>query len=214
MMKIIYKKGMVSMTIGALMILSAVGLSSYNAYTDFRAGKVSGDVLDRFSEISSANETDYNDKVDEVPYYVLNPDIEMPETDIDGNKYIGVIEIPEIELRLSVMSNLSDAGLKIAPCRYKGSVYKNNMIIAGHNYRTHFSKIKNLPVGSSVRFYDADGNIFYYTVSDIELIDGGSADEMESGEWDLTLFTCNYGGKSRVTIRCSLAAFGHNEPHL
>jgi sortase A len=27
-------------------------------------------------------------------------------------------------------------------------------------------------------------------------------EEMESDEWDLTLFTCTIGGKSRVTIRC------------
>jgi len=25
---------------------------------------------------------------------------------------------------------------------------------------------------------------------------------MAAGEWDLTLFTCNYSGQSRVTVRC------------
>ena len=25
---------------------------------------------------------------------------------------------------------------------------------------------------------------------------------MESGDWDLTMFTCTIGGKSRVTVRC------------
>lgn len=58
---------------------------------------------------------------------------------IDGIKYIGVLEVPELSLQLPVMSHWSLAGLKIAPGRYKGSVYKRNTIIAGHNYRSHFS---------------------------------------------------------------------------
>ncbi len=27
-------------------------------------------------------------------------------------------------------------------------------------------------------------------------------EEMESGDWDLTLFTCTIGGACRVTVRC------------
>jgi sortase A len=27
---------------------------------------------------------------------------------------------------------------------------------------------------------------------------------MESGDWDLTLFTCTTGGQSRITVRCVL----------
>jgi hypothetical protein len=29
---------------------------------------------------------------------------------------------------------------------------------------------------------------------------------MTDGEYDLTLFTCTYGGKSRVTVRCMEAS--------
>ena len=28
---------------------------------------------------------------------------------------------------------------------------------------------------------------------------------MTSGDWDLTLFTCTYGGQERYTVRCTLA---------
>lgn len=28
---------------------------------------------------------------------------------------------------------------------------------------------------------------------------------MTDAHWDLTLFTCTYGGKSRVTVRCTRA---------
>jgi len=31
-----------------------------------------------------------------------------------------------------------------------------------------------------------------------------AVEEMTAGEWDLTLFTCTLGGRSRVTVRCEL----------
>ena len=47
-----------------------------------------------------------------------------------------------------------------------------------------------------------DGNVFSYEVTLLEILQPNEADEMESGDWDLTLFTCTVGGKSRVTVRC------------
>ena len=29
-----------------------------------------------------------------------------------------------------------------------------------------------------------------------------AVEEMRAGEWDLTLFTCTYDGRARVTVRC------------
>lgn len=96
----------------------------------------------------------------------------MQTKTIDGIKYIGVLEVPELSLQLPVMSHWSLAGLKIAPGRYKGSVYKRNIIIAGHNYRSHFSRLKTLDIGSKIWFIDVEGNRFEYKVSDIEIIKG------------------------------------------
>ena len=76
------------------------------------------------------------------------------------------------------------------------------MIIAGHNYSRHFGGLKNLAIGEEISFRDVDGHIFQYQVDDIETIPGTAVEDMDAGEWDMTLFTCTYGGKSRVTIRC------------
>ena len=86
----------------------------------------------------------------------------MQTKTIDGIKYIGVLEVPELSLQLPVMSHWSLAGLKIAPGRYK-----RNIIIAGHNYRSHFSRLKTLDIGSKIWFIDVEGNRFEYKVSDI-----------------------------------------------
>ena len=43
----------------------------------------------------------------------------------------------------------------------------------------------------------------HFDVNKIELINGYSVEEMENNDgWDLTLFTCNYGGRQRITLRC------------
>ena len=51
-------------------------------------------------------------------------------------------------------------------------------------------------------FTDTDGNIFNYTVSELEQLNPTDVREMISGDWDLTLFTCTLGGQYRVTVRC------------
>ena len=56
--------------------------------------------------------------------------------------------------------------------------------------------------GEIITFTDMDGNVFFYEVAEIEILDPYAKEEMLSGEWDLTLFTCTYGGQERVTVRC------------
>ena len=51
-------------------------------------------------------------------------------------------------------------------------------------------------------FTDADGNVHCYAVAAVDVLDPTAVEEMTAGEFDLTLFTCTYGGKSRVTVFC------------
>ena len=143
-----------------------------------------------------------SDNADEKPLYEIYPDMEMPVLTIDGVDYIGILIVPSLGLELPVAGNWSYPNLRRSPCRYKGSAYSNDMIIAGHNYSRHFGGLKNLAIGEEISFRDVDGHIFQYQVDDIETIPGTAVEDMDAGEWDMTLFTCTYGGKSRVTIRC------------
>jgi sortase A len=140
-----------------------------------------------------------------VPLYVIEPEIEMPTIDIDGNAYIGWLDIPALSLSLPVMSQWSYANLNIAPCRYSGSAYLENLVIAAHNYKSHFRYIKDLTEGDEVRFTDADGNEFLYQVAEIEQLSPLEVKAMEESGYPLTLFTCTVGGSYRVAVRCTLA---------
>lgn len=143
------------------------------------------------------------------PLYELYPNMEMPVLLADGKSYIGVLDIPALGLSLPVISQWSYPDLKLAPCRYTGSAYSGNLILAGHNYPSHFGGLKNLRSGDTVCFTDADGNQFFYQVAELEVLDGTAVEEMTAGDWQLTLFTCTYGGQSQVAVRCGLC---HAEP--
>lgn len=141
------------------------------------------------------------------PAFIRNPDMEMPITVIDGNDYIGVLDIPTQGLSLPIISEWDYPRLRIAPCRYRGSVYSGDIIIAGHNYDRHFEPIKRLRIGDPVTFTDVEGNVFRYTVCGFDQLDTYDVAKMKEGEWDLTLFTCMTSGNLRATVRCRLESY-------
>ena len=96
--------------------------------------------------------------------------------------------------------------LKTSPCRYSGTVEGRDIIIAAHNYNSHFGRIKELSQGDEIWFTTADGMQYFYRVDYTENVDGYDVDHMLSGgssDWDMTLFTCTLSGQSRVTVRAS-----------
>ena len=119
-----------------------------------------------------------------------------------ANKYLGSIIIEKLGLELPILNEYSDEHLKEAPCRYVGTFADDNLIIAAHNYKSHFGNLKLLQKGDQISIADVGGNIHKYKVVKLVQLDGTAIDEMTAGAWDLTLFTCNLSGKQRVTVRC------------
>ena len=148
---------------------------------------------------STVNVSDENHEYED---YELNPGLTMPVEMIDGISYIGILTFPEENTILPVAEEWSYDTLWAAPCRYKGSVYTDDLIICGHNHWKHFSVIKTMSAGESVIFTDLDGNVFQYEIAYTEIIDQDDVPGMENGNWDLTLFTCTAARTSRVAVRC------------
>lgn len=204
-------RGIVFMTTGLLLLAAAFLLTGYNIWDERRAEAASQEMLSQIDlpvEEAARRFADWEaglqgSEVD-IPDYVLNPYMDMPVREIDRQEYIGVLSVPSLGLDLPVLSEWSYPKLKIAPCRYHGSAYTHDLIIAGHNYRKHFSPIKSLEPGERIVFTDVEGNQFFYQVDTVEILRKTAVEEMEAGEWDLTLFTCTYGGQTRFTLRCVL----------
>lgn len=194
----ILKKGSFWMSVGLVCILAGIALVIYNIYDAKRVEKYTQEIISqiKYNESIIVEDESY------IPDYIINPDIEMPVQTIDGNKYIGVLELHKLNLKLPIMSELDYEKLKKGPCRYEGSIHKDNMIIAAHNYRTNFAELNKLQYGDEIIFKDIDGNEFRYEVIEIETLKDTDIDRMTAGDWDLTLFTCTYSGTARVTVRC------------
>ena len=185
-----------------MLIAAALSLFGYNLWEKRRAGEAARQALEALEARTGTEEETPEKSEPSVSEYVLHPEMEMPTVETGGVEYIGTLAIPALELELPVVSTWSDALLDLAPCRYTGSAYLGDLIIAGHNYRGHFGSLHRLASGDAVQFTDMAGNLFSYTVSEIQELPGTALEEMEAGDWDLTLFTCALSRTSRVTIRC------------
>lgn len=135
-----------------------------------------------------------------VPQETLAP--ELPVTEIDGYGYVGYLSIPKLELELPVMSEWDYARLKIAPCRQFGSSRTDDLVIAAHNYKKHFGHLKDLEAGDEVGFTDMEGIENLYEVIRVETLKPTEVDAVQNSDHDLVLYTCTYGGKTRVTVFC------------
>lgn len=202
------KRGLLCIAVGLLLLLSAGGLTGYNMLEERQAGE---NAQKAYALLRASSVKPGELKLPEgLPQpFEVDPEVQMSEIEIDGHRYVGYISIPTLELDLPVMSDWSYPNMKVAPCRYWGSVYLDNMVICAHNYVNHFGRLGNAAPGDPVVFTDVDGNVFNYTVSELVQLEPGQTWEMVKGlDWDLTLFTCTTSGRQRLTVRCVRAEEG------
>ncbi len=128
----------------------------------------------------------------------------LPFVEIDGVRYIGVLEIPSLGLTLPVLWEWEDALMDIGPCRYAGDLYDNNMIVMAHNYAGHFGHIFDLVEGDPVYFTTVTGKRYTFAVTSSDVMHRRDVEDMFAGDWDLTLFTCVPRSYNRIAVRCEL----------
>ncbi|MDL2235635.1 sortase [Christensenellaceae bacterium OttesenSCG-928-L17] len=189
---------------GAILLAAAMLLAIYNIYDENRAKRASDNILTEMAEVleSPKDPTENTDPPPENTLPVSTLPV-METVEIDENQYIGKIDIPVLNLTLPVMSEWSYRRLRTAPCRYTGTVFDGSLTIAAHNYPSHFGRLKDLYIGDEVSFTDMDGYEWKYTVQEVLVLMPTAIDEMTKGDdWDLTLFTCTYGGRTRLAVRC------------
>lgn len=206
------KLGVVCIILGVALMLGAVFLYQSNRAEDQVAQEAVVDVMpqlvEQIREHTVQEETVPESEVIpelelQIPVELLTEeDKKMTEVEISGNRYIGYLSIPDLGLDLPIMSTWSYPKLNIAPCRYTGSVRGEDLVLMAHNYNSHFGRISQLDLGDTVVFTDMDGNVVQYEVVGEDLLDPTAVEEMTSGDFDLTLFTCTYGGGNRVTVYC------------
>ena len=190
--------GAVLVIIGVICLAAAVFLIVYNKVNDLRAESFSHTVVSEIEEYIAENETEQQNET--APTQTeQNKDSDRI---FEGYSYIGYLTIPDLSLKLPVMSDWSYEGLNLSPCRYSGSVETDDLVIAAHNYDSHFGRISELSNGARVLFTDLNGSTERYEVVLVDTLNPVEIEKMTSGDYDLTLFTCTPSGMARVTVRC------------
>lgn len=221
------KAGVICMTFGSVLVLAALSLFIWNQNEAKTAGDASAQLMPQILEQieKRTHETETADSADDALTVTENASAiadsvddsifsyvgtstgseSMTEVEIDGNNYIGYLLFPTLNLEVPVIADCTDTLLKTAPCRYSGSATTDDLVIAGHNYDGHFGQLPSLANGDKVYLVNMDGDAIEYEVVATDILDGTDIEEMTSGEYDMSLFTCDYSGRDRITLRCDRA---------
>ena len=187
------KSGVILISLGAVLILAALLLFLYNRSEDRRAGQEAESLLEdvRSTMAANADPDPQEEPVEEITY-----------------DYAGVIAIPDLSLELPVIDQWNYARLKVAPCRQSGAAADGDLVIAAHNYKSHFGYLDRLEPGASVIFTDMEGTVYRYAVEEIRQLEPEDVEDVSSvfsSEYPLVLYTCTPGGKARVAVFCRWA---------
>lgn len=192
--------GIFCMILGGLLVLGAAALYGYNCWEDQSAAQATGEVLPILRQEVEKKQEDLSGEISIPDPY----DPEMTVVTIEGQDYVGMLAVPALDLEMPILSQWSQEKLRYSPCRYSGSTKTNDLVIAAHNYSSHFGRLNKLQQGDSVIFTDMDGVTIFYQVASVEVLPANAVEEMTAGEYDLSLFTCTYDGQQRFTVRCVL----------
>ena len=179
--------------VGALLILVAFGILIKNNYEDYLAGEDSTQALEILNNYITEVENN-NIKVDDENLTLKN---------INGFDYALVITIPSINLELPVLADWDYTKLKKAPCIYYGSIMENNLVILGHNYRSHFGSLSKLEANEKIIITDLNSNKYIYEVANKTVIDPHDSKEVIETDYDLTIFSCYNSGTQRIVINAN-----------
>lgn len=186
--------GIICIIAGIAMIFLSIYLIGKNYYVEYNAGKSIDNVIPKLEEKIGSADVGTDTMAD------------VEETIVDGHVYIGIIKVPSQNLELPIIKEWNYDNLEIAPCRFTGSYKSKDLVIAGHNYKRHFSKLKNLQKGDEIIFVAANGKDYIYRVSLVEVLEPKQVEYLinkeKENEWDLSLFTCTKSGAGRYVVRC------------
>lgn len=197
------KSGTILILLGAVLILSALSLALWNHAEDQMAGSQSANALDQLRDhVSAAVLTGAPEISSETTLPKTRPS-EMETITMDGYEYIGYLAIPALELELPVMAQWDYARLQIAPCRESGSTTTNDLVIAAHNFDSHFGRLRQLQPGDMVTFTEVDGFLNSYCVETCQILQPEQVEDVLLSGYDLVLYTCTKGGTTRVVLYCN-----------
>ena len=179
--------------LGALLVVAAVALAGYNLVYDRSAEQRAQQVLE--------------DVRAQMPEHALldyaAPSGKLVSVQVDGRSYVGIVELPALDVCLPVQSTWSEENVDLCPGVLAGTPYEGNLVLGGMNYASHFGRIADMADGETVTFTDMNAHTFTYRVASAETVDARDWDAIRAGgDWNLALFCNTYSGMQATVVRC------------
>lgn len=129
-------------------------------------------------------------------------DNSMPVLSLEGEDYIGILEIPAFGSALPVGAYWGNSSRY--PCRFSGSVYDRSIRIGATTQAGQYDFYREISVGDTLYFTDMTGNRYSYVVADIRYTRHASEETQDSRDADLTLFIQNVYAFEYIQIYCNV----------
>lgn len=221
------RKGSVLILIGELLLIAALGLGIYNVMEAHKAGQASGSIIEGLGDDDALTPPWYSDRempvrnIDGVDYIGM---LTIPELGLQLPVAMDwsyeQLMISPARFRGNYFRNdmvvcahnfMTHFG-KLISCDLGIDVYFQS--VEGYVYKYKISDRKTIQPENLLEMVINRGNFERYVESDLGQSDGGNESVVnertgetimfnETEDWDLTLYTCNWGGRSRCAIRCT-----------
>lgn len=180
----------ISITIGAILVIASIGLLVYSM---------------RGYEIDTNNAIVQIEKLlpkitQSVPQEKGNNT--MSSMEIDGESYVALLEMDMYKFKMPVRSVWDEKAVEAVPCRYSGSLYNNTLVIAATDAEGQMDFVNSVNTGDRLTVTDMRGEQFSYKVVKVENSNTATAEELNTDEFDLTIFVEYSGPTDYLFIRC------------
>lgn len=124
----------------------------------------------------------------------------MPAVSLDGNDFIGIIEIPRFNSALPVGGEWENSSQY--PCRHSGSAYDRTIKIGATTGSGQYSFYRELSLGDTLIFTDMEGNRFTYGIKSMRYEKHADQSTLTHTDADLVLFIKNVYAFDFLIIFC------------
>lgn len=180
----------ISITLGAILVIASIGLLVYSM---------------RGYEIDTNNAIVQIEKLmpkitQSVPQEKGNNT--MSSMEIDGESYVALLEMDMYKFKMPVRSVWDEKAVEAVPCRYSGSIYNNSLVIAATDAEGQMDFVNSVNTGDRLTVTDMRGEQFSYKVVKVENSNTATDEELNTDEFDLTIFVEYSGPTDYLFIRC------------
>lgn len=187
--------------LGIFLLLLGVSYNIYNHYQQKKQDSVDNEKVEEFFEIREEKDSD-----EEVS-------VETPTVKEETDNYIGVLEIPKINLKKGIVDKTSASNnvnkniYTLKETNLPDEQINSHIILAGHSGNSYVSFLRNLKkldMKDKVYFYYKGVKYIYEVSNKYEIEKTGTTELKQTNISDITLITCISGTDKQVVYVATL----------